>query len=68
LGDELLEVVKDGTNSTRVHVQFWVLDSVPKHLVQSLILSAQKTGPCVVSILEGEGDHLFRKFQFSPGF
>ena len=32
LGDELLEVVKDGTYSTRVHVQFEVLDSVPKHL------------------------------------
>jgi len=63
LGNELMEVVKDGTFSKRVHVQIGVLDSVPKHLVQSLILSAQKAGPCVVSILEGEGDYLFRELQ-----
>jgi len=63
LGNELLEVVKDGALSQRVHVQFGILDSVPKHLVQSLILSAQKTGPCVVSIREGEEDYLFRELQ-----
>ncbi len=63
LGNELLEVVKDGTFSQRVHVQFGVLDSVPKHLVQSLILSAQKTGPCIISILEGEEEYLFRELQ-----
>ncbi|MBC8282793.1 MAG: LysR family transcriptional regulator [Nitrospinae bacterium] len=63
LGNELLEVVKDGTFSQRVHVQFGVLDSVPKGLVQSLILSAQKTGPCVISILEGDEEHLFRELQ-----
>ena len=63
LGNELLEVVKDGTFSQRVHVHFGVLDSVPKHLVQSLILSAQKAGPCVVSILEGDEEYLFRELQ-----
>jgi LysR family transcriptional regulator, transcriptional activator of nhaA len=63
LGNELLEVVKDGTFSQRVHVQFGVLDSVPKGLVQSLIISAQKTGPCVISILEGDEEHLFRELQ-----
>ncbi len=63
LGDEMMEVIKDGTFSKRVHVQFGVLDSVPKGLVQSLIGSAQKTGPCVISIIEGEEDYLFRELQ-----
>jgi len=63
LGNELLEVVKDGTFSQKVHVHFGILDSVPKHLVHSLILSAQKAGPCVVSILEGDEEHLFRELQ-----
>lgn len=63
LGNELLEVVKDDTFSKRVHVQFGVLDSVPKHLVQSLIISAQKAGPCIISILEGEEEYLFRELQ-----
>ncbi|MEK9628575.1 MAG: LysR substrate-binding domain-containing protein [Nitrospinota bacterium] len=59
LGDELVEVVKDGTFSKKVHVHFGVLDSVPKRLVQSLIQSAQKLGPSVISIEEGSADHLF---------
>ena len=63
LGNELMEVVKDGTFSKRVHVQFGVLDSVPKGLVQSLINSSQKIGPCVISILEGDEEHLFRELQ-----
>ena len=63
LGNELLEVVKDGTFAKKVHVQFGILDSVPKHLVQSLIVSAQKTGSCVISILEGEEEYLFRELQ-----
>lgn len=63
LGNELMEVVKDGAFSKRIHLQFGALDSVPKGLVQSLIHSAQKTGPCVISVLEGEGDHLFRELQ-----
>jgi LysR family transcriptional activator of nhaA len=63
LGSELMEVVKDGTFSKRVHLQFGALDSVPKGLIQSLIHSAQKIGSCVISVLEGEGDHLFRELQ-----
>ncbi len=63
LGNELLEVIKDETFSKRINLHAGVLDSVPKVLVQSLIHSAQKIGPCVISVLEGEGDHLFRELQ-----
>jgi len=61
LGNELIEVTKDGTFSKRTHFQLGALDSVPKSLVQALIHSAQKTSPCTISVLEGEGDYLFRE-------
>ena len=63
LGNELMEVIKDGTFSKRIHLQFGALDSVPKGLVQSLIHSAQKIDPCTITVLEGEGDYLFRELQ-----
>ena len=59
LGNELMEVIKDGTFSKRAHVQIGALDGVPKSLIQSLIHSAQKIAPCVVTVTEGGGDHLF---------
>jgi LysR family transcriptional regulator, transcriptional activator of nhaA len=63
LGNELMEVIKDGTYSKRTHIQFGALDSVPKSFMQSLIHSAQKMGPCTISVLEGEGDYLFRELE-----
>jgi len=63
LGNELMEVVKDGTFSKRTHIQFGALDSVPKSFSQSLIRSAQKISPCTISVLEGEGDYLFRELE-----
>jgi len=63
LGNELMEVVKDGTFSKRTHLQLGALDSVPKSLVQALIHSAQETSPCTITVLEGEGDYLFRELQ-----
>lgn len=63
LGNELMEVIKDGTFSKRTHIQFGALDSVPKSFVQSLIHSAQKICPCTIAVLEGEGDHLFRELE-----
>jgi LysR family transcriptional regulator, transcriptional activator of nhaA len=59
LGNELMEVIKDGTFSKRAHVQIGALDGVPKSLIQSLIHSAQRIAPCVVTVTEGGGDHLF---------
>ena len=63
LGNELMEVVKDETFSKRTHIQIGALDSVPKTLVQSLIHSAQKIAPCVITVIEGGGDYLFRELQ-----
>ena len=63
LGNELMEVIKDETFSKRTHIQFGVLDSIPKSLVQSLIHSAQKIAPCAITVLEGGGDYLFRELQ-----
>ena len=63
LGNELMEVVKDETFSRRTHIQIGALDSVPKTLVQSLIHSAQKIAPCVITVIEGGGDYLFRELQ-----
>lgn len=59
LGNELMEVIRDETFAKRAHVQIGALDGVPKSLVQSIIHSAQKIAPCVVTILEGGGDYLF---------
>ena len=59
LGNELMEVIKDETFSKRAHVQIGALDGVPKSLIQSLIHSAQRIAPCMVTIVEGGGDHLF---------
>jgi len=63
LGNELIEVLQDGTFSKRVHLQLGALDSVPKSIVQALIHSAQKISPCTISVLEGGGDYLFRELQ-----
>ena len=63
LGNELMEVLKDGTSSKRAHIQFGALDSVPKSFVQSMIHSAQKISPCAISVLEGEGEYLFRELE-----
>ncbi len=63
LGNELMEVINDGTFSKRMHVQFGALDSVPKSLTQSLIHSAQEIGPCTIAVLEGGGDYLFRELE-----
>lgn len=59
LGNELMEVIKDGTFSKRAHINIGALDGVPKSLIQSIIHSAQRIGPCVVTVTEGGGDHLF---------
>lgn len=63
LGNELMEVVKDGTFPRRTHIQFGALDSVPKSFAQSLIHSAQNIRPCTITVLEGEGEYLFRELE-----
>lgn len=63
LGDEMLEVLKDRTPEDQPHLQIGALDSVPKNMILSLVLAAQKISPCAVSILEGKGDELFRELR-----
>ena len=63
LGDEFLQVIDDQSMTNRKRVTVGCLDSVPKHLTLELVNFAQKTEDCVVSILEGAGDSLFRELQ-----
>jgi LysR family transcriptional activator of nhaA len=63
LGDEMLEVLKDQTPEGQPHLQIGALDSVPKGVILSIVMAAYKISPCVVSILEGKGDELFRELR-----
>ncbi len=63
LGDEMLEVLKDRTPEDQSHLQIGALDSVPKNVILSIVMAAYKISPCVVSILEGKGDELFRELR-----
>lgn len=61
LGDELEEVIKDQTFAKRLNLQIGVLDSIPKKLIQLLVEAARENHDCFITVLEGEGDHLFRE-------
>ncbi|MCM2281119.1 MAG: LysR family transcriptional regulator [Bdellovibrionaceae bacterium] len=61
MGDEMREALHDRLPTSRLHVQIGALDSVPKSLVLQLTQFAYQAGDCVVSILEGKSDELFRE-------
>jgi LysR family transcriptional regulator, transcriptional activator of nhaA len=62
LGDEMLEVLQDRTVENQIHLQVGALDSVPKSVIFSLLNETYKIAPtCTVSILEGDGQRLFRE-------
>lgn len=61
LGDEMTEAIQDRLPASRMHIQIGVLDSVPKQLALQLTQFAYAAGDCVVSILEGKSDELFRE-------
>lgn len=63
LGDEMVEVMNDRTPEDQPHVQIGALDSVPKSILLSIVMKAYKIAPCTVSILEGNGDSLFRELR-----
>lgn len=63
LGDEMVEVLKDKSPENQPHVQIGALDSVPKSIILSLVMKAYKIVPCTISILEGNGDSLFRELR-----
>ncbi len=61
LGDEMQEVLQDSTFARRRHLQIGVLDCLPKKLIQWLVESVRKSEDCLISVLEGEGEFLFRE-------
>ncbi len=63
LGDEMVEVLNDRDPGNQTHLQIGALDSVPKDVILSLVIAAYRAGPCVVSLLEGRGDELFRELR-----
>lgn len=63
LGSEMLEAMQDRLSRSVHHVQIGALDSVPKQFLQELSRQALTVGPCVISLLEGKGDELFRELE-----
>ncbi|MBL7715580.1 MAG: LysR family transcriptional regulator [Bdellovibrionales bacterium] len=61
MGNEMVEAIHDRLSKNRIHVQIGALDSIPKAIIQNLVLAAYQTGVCSVSILEGKGDELLRE-------
>lgn len=61
LGDEMMEAVRDRLPASRMHVQIGALDSIPKNFTLQLTMFAYEAGDCVLSILEGKSDELFRE-------
>lgn len=61
LGDEMMEAIQDRLPASRMHLQLGALDSIPKNLILQLTKFAYASGDCVISILEGKSDELFRE-------
>lgn len=60
-GEELLEVMSDGTCTPKTHLHLGALDSIPKHLITKLVEEARKITNCKITVLEGRGDELLRE-------
>ncbi len=60
-GEELLEVLKDGTLSLTTRLYLGALDSVPKHLITNMIEEARRIAKCQITVLEGRGEELLRE-------
>lgn len=63
LGDEMLANLNERLQNNKVQVEVGALDSVPKSLLQKLILQAYKVQPCAVAVLEGRGEELLKQLQ-----
>jgi LysR family transcriptional activator of nhaA len=61
MGDELKEVVRNGTFTKRVHLHIGILESLPKRLIHQLVRFAQEDRKCSTTVLEGGGDFLLRE-------
>lgn len=58
LGMEMLEVIRDQKNPSRIHVQFGALDCIPKRVVTKLLKTAHSLKKCSVSLYEGKSEEL----------
>lgn len=63
LGREMLETVSDRPVSKKIHLSIGSLDGVAKQLIHRLVDFAYASGPCFISIFEGEGETLLRGLQ-----
>lgn len=63
LGSEMLEAAKDQLAEKSIHLQIGAADSVPKAEIHRLVETALRTDECYVSVLEGEGERLFRELR-----
>jgi len=61
LGNELKEVLEGESFVRKIHLQLGALESIPKTVIQQSTDSARTWGPCMVTVLEGAGDFLFRE-------
>lgn len=61
MGNEMLEVLQDNIQTTKVHLQIGALDSIPKHIIMELTKAAYKINPCTVSLVEGKFEELLRE-------
>lgn len=61
LGAEMQEALADRLPRGRVELQVGALDTVPKHLLLRLVQAAKAQESCVVSVLEGRGEDLFKE-------
>lgn len=61
MGDELQEVVRNGTFNKRTHLRLGVLESLPKRLIHQLVRFARSNRNCATTVLEGDGNYLLRE-------
>lgn len=61
IGDELQEVIHDGTFNKRTHLCIGALESLPKRLIHQLVRFTRKNRNCSTTVLEGDGDYLLRE-------
>jgi LysR family transcriptional activator of nhaA len=61
LGQEMIEAANDRLVTEQVHLAIGAVDSLPKLVLHELVESAYRLADCYVSMLEGDGERLFRE-------
>lgn len=60
LGKEMIETISDRPGARKIHLSIGALDGVAKQMVHRLVDFAYSSGPCFISLFEGEGETLLR--------